>query len=232
MQTVVAGAEGRVDGQKVRHFTDRLKNLQEEMANVKGSIAAVLDEAATAGLDAKVLKEVIKRSRRDSTVQQAFDMAVWDYEAAIRDQPAGAPVGEEVQIENIPMPSSAETRQQQAEAAPPAEPPKRRRGRPPKTRDAAPAGEPAPPAAPEQPAEATPPLANGHDAAASGFEDAGPGELAQESDGASPPVVDHSGHRRKEYGNGTEWCLDCHVAVPAPGAEPAAAGTSDDDMVF
>lgn len=78
--TEIAG----VDAGRLKSVVERIERLHEEKRSLEQDIAEVYSEAHDAGLDKKIVKQVVKRRRLKPDVRELLDETVALYERAIK----------------------------------------------------------------------------------------------------------------------------------------------------
>ena len=74
---------GRIAGDRLRHFFERIERLEEEKATLASDIREVYSEAKAAGFDTKVMREIIRKRKMNTADLQELEALVDTYKHAI-----------------------------------------------------------------------------------------------------------------------------------------------------
>lgn len=75
--------EGTIAGAQLRSFIDRIERLEEEKANIMGDIREVYAEAKGTGFDPKVMRQLVRLRKMDSTDRQEQEALLELYRNAV-----------------------------------------------------------------------------------------------------------------------------------------------------
>lgn len=74
---------GGIASERLKSFIERIERLEEEKTAIQGDIKSVYDEAKSTGFETKIMKEIIKRRKKDRKTLQEEDALLDLYQRAL-----------------------------------------------------------------------------------------------------------------------------------------------------
>jgi uncharacterized protein (UPF0335 family) len=74
---------GGIASERLKSFIERIERLEEEKSGISGDIKSVYDEAKSTGFETKIMKEIIKRRKKDRKTLQEEDALLEVYQRAL-----------------------------------------------------------------------------------------------------------------------------------------------------